>query len=208
MTAAEYTAKLDQLEELDPANLLLKKLRQGTSVVNDLLLAQALAKAKTAERTEAKDAEVDETTDPVNDKRLRAMRTELRQLFSDRAKLSNRFHECQTNEERSHNSEDIQVVQRNIERVMLRIRDYKLHGIIPEGPLKYYIPKDGLELSKKLNSVRSNISIKKKKFNQLLATITPESSNAEKRKVESEQRKLEDLKMQLTNIEKAIEALH
>jgi hypothetical protein len=199
MTAELYASKLEELERLAPKNLLLDKLKQGTGIVNNVLLAIELKKA----REEA----IEEPGDPIGDDRLKAMRVELRKLFSDRAALSNKFHDCKTNADRAVVSEDIQVVQRNIERVMGWIRQYIVHGTLPdEAERKYYVPKDGLELAKKRNSLRASISRKKKEVERLRQGDL--SSPALARKVESEENKLTDLKMQLANVEEAIDHLH
>lgn len=199
MTAELYASKLEELERLAPKNLLLDKLKQGTGIVNNVLLAIELKKA----REEA----IEEPGDPIGDDRLKVMRVELRKLFSDRAVLSNQFHDCKTNADRAVVSEDIQVVQRNIERVMGWIRQYIVHGTLPdEAERKYYVPKDGLELAKKRNSLRASISRKKKEVERLRQGDL--SSPALARKVESEENKLTDLKMQLANVEEAIDHLH
>jgi len=198
MTATDYTAKLAELERLAPTSLLLNKLRAGSSVVNDLLLTNALRKAK----EEAK-AEQPLPDDPVGDARLKSMRVELRQLFSERAVLSNRFHTCKSNSDRADVSQDIQVVQRNIERVMGWIRQYIVHGTLPDdAERKYYVPKDGLELSNKQKSLRVMICRKEALLKTLRQTNLDEPATA--RRVEVEERKLTDLKAQLSTIEKAI----
>lgn len=202
MTAAEYHTKLAELQRLAPGNLLLNKLRQGSSPVNDVLLLNALRKA----REQAKPPPEVDTDDPVGDERLAAMRVEQRKLFSERAALSNRFHGCSTNSERAAISEDIQVVQRNIERLAGWIRQYKVHGTLPdEVERKYYVPKDGLELSKKRNSLRVMISRKKKELETLRKGDLSHPATA--RKVEVEETKFDDLKAQLATIEKAIDNL-
>jgi hypothetical protein len=195
MTADAYTTKLADLERLAPKHPLLTRLRQGSSPVNNVLLANELKKAKENAQTSVPD-------DSVADERLKAMRVELRKLFSERAVLSNRFHACTTNTDRADVSEDIQVVQRNIERLMEWIRQYIVHGTIPEANLKYYVPKDGLELSKKRNSLRSSISRKEKEIKGLRKGDLSDRVLA--RKVEAAENKLTDLKSQLVNVEKAI----
>lgn len=202
MTATDYTAKLAELERIAPGSLLLNKLRTGSSTVNDVLLTNALKKAK----EQARPAPDSESDDPVGDERLKAMRIEQRKLFSERAALSNRFHGCKTNPDRAAISEDIQVVQRNIERLAGWIRQYKVHGTLPDdAERKYYVPKDGLELAKKRNSLRVMISRKEKLLKELRTNDLSHPATA--RKVEVEENKLTDLKAQLATIEKAIDDL-
>lgn len=207
MSDEKYHTVLEQLQEADPTNPLLRFLKSGPSVQNWLLLKRAIAKVreKPEPLSDQEADDQDESTDPVQDETLRLMRVDLRKLFTERNILSDRFHELKSVDMRRGNSEEIQIIQRNIERLMKNIRHYKIHGQMPEGGRsKYYVPKDGLELAKRMNSLRANISRKKREIEQLRENIKgPE----DERKLEAELNKLADLQTQKSNVEQKIKDL-
>lgn len=207
MTNDEYHRNLQRLAALDPACLLLNKLRQGPSLVNELLLLRALSEIEINPPTEQVQLEMEEEDDPVDDVTLKTMRTKLRKLFSERNRLSDHLHICKNNTERAHTSEDIQITQRNIERTMQRIRQYKQDGTLADDETaKDYLPKDGLALSKKLNSLRANVSRQKKIVAELDAINSTDPAHL--RKLEKAKDRLQELKRLKKNAEEAVENLH
>lgn len=210
MTEQEYITGLERLRAAEPGNLLLRKLSAGASVVNGLLLKKALEKLGADHIVDVtkmlEPDEVFEQNDPTDDQLLRTLRRELSGLFSERNRLSDLFRSLKTDAQRAENSENIQLVQRRIERQMLRVRHYKIHGTLPEGDTgRHYIPKDGLELSRKQASLRASISRKKKDVAKAESADLADPRNA--RKLEKELDSLRDLRGQLVEVDKAIAAL-
>lgn len=213
MNEKDYIEHLAILEENAPAHPLLRVLRQGFSLINSKYLEHALRQSRQQaepppQTFDFEDPEAEEDTDdPVEDEKLKTWRTQLRSLFRQREELSDKFHDLHTTEERAHNSEDIQIIQRNIARLMQRIRYYKVHGTLPpddEGG--FYVAKDGLELSKQLNSLRANVSRKKRDLRELQEGDL--SDMARMRQIEKAERKLAELRQNLKAVEEAIKSLH
>lgn len=210
MTDADFHNALQHLTAIHPGNLLLNKFRrEGNTAVNALLLQSQLAKALEEQPTRQSDELYEEEEpDPVDDDTLRGLRVKLRKLFGERSALSDRFYGLKTVQDRADNSEDIQLVQRNIERTMQSIRHYRIHGSLPEEAMRHYVPKDGLELSKKQNSLRANISREKRIVAELRqAHADRPGDRATERKLEKRLSRLEELKTDLKNVTEAIEDL-
>lgn len=219
MTKHDFFKKLATLEAAAPQHPLLPMLRRGHSAINEIYLQNALKKVDAAVMGGQHSpkmsgiSENDGFPDSVNehdlpdddpaDERLRLMRVELRGLFSERAKLSDRFHELTTIEARAENSEEIQIVQLNIGRQMKKIRTWKLTNTLPDDEsAKFYVPKDGLALARAQNSLRVRISRKNKEVEVLRKNA--ETNNAAERALETQLDKLKKLKNELAQVDKAI----
>lgn len=208
MTDHDYHSALARLATADPANLLLNKLRQGPGTVNKLLLAQQLRKLgeqPVTERAAVEQEWEEEEADALDDETLRGLRVRLRKLFSDRARLSDRFWTLKNTQERAYNSEDVQVVQRNIERTMQAVRHWKIHGTLPDELQKHYVPKDGLELARRQNSLRANVSRQRRIVRELQEAELNDMATA--RKLEKALDRLQELKTDLSNVTEAIKNL-
>lgn len=210
MNARQYAEGLERLKATNPANPLLQTLDRGFTPINAIYLKAQLqvlpveSEPNGAPKEPTDDSEVDleETPDPIGDDLLRQMRWDLRRFFAERSALSNKFHELNTVEKRAENSEEIQILQRSIARLMGKIRHYKAYGSLPEEyQTRYYIPKDGLELAKLQNSLRAQISRKAK---EIKAVRLQDESPQMLRKLETCENKLTDLKNNLENVQKAI----
>ena len=205
MTEQQYKDNLRRLAEISPDHALLPRLRKmGYSRPNALYLAQCL-KSAGKERAEEQrfDFEDVEGDDPTGDETLKQMRVKLRQLFFERVQLSDRFHELKTVEDRAFNSEEIQIVQRNIGAMMERIRHYRAHGTLPENDSGgFYVSRDGFELARQRQSLRSGISIKRKALAQMRETNPTDPVTL--RKMEKIESKLMDMRSHLKRIDEAI----
>lgn len=171
MTAETYNQELKRLQAEWPKYPLLRILRQGYSVQNMHILIRALSKLK-EKPTPLNDAEatnIDQQDDDPKDETLRMMRVHLRKLFINRAELSDKFHNLHTPDDRLKNSEEIQMLQREIEAMMTKIRHYKIHGELPEGqkPGKFYIPTDPASLIIKHKQLQKLIVDKRMQINKM-----------------------------------------
>ena len=79
-------------------------------------------------------------------------------LYSKRAQLSNKFHDCTNNEQRAEISIAIGSIQTQIIDNHRAIEAYLTTGKMPKAPEKLVLPLDGRRKEKKLHSVRSSLS--------------------------------------------------
>lgn len=196
MTFEEYIAGVEWLKMHLPGHPLLPSLQAGHSRINILYLKQALK----AVPQEASNDIVPEAADAD----LKTLLKNKKSLFARRAKLSNSFHDCDTDADRAGVSDEIQIVQRQIETVNKQIRHYEATGeLLPEGKnvVDATLPGNGVQLVKKLNSLRANISIKKSKLEQLVAL--PEE-HPDKKKIAGIEDRLRKLEIEKANVERAI----
>lgn len=156
MNEDEYLAGVDWVALRHPKHPLIRSLREGYTKINVIYLKHALKEVGEPERENIKAAVV-EAKDPI----LIKLQRERRTLFTHRAKLSNYFHECTTDDQRAANSDEIRLVQRKIEVCLRSIRIYKKTGELPEQAEKEETL-TGVALMMKYRSVVSNISIKKR----------------------------------------------
>jgi len=191
MTQEDYIAGLELLMAKRPNHPLLRTLKEGFSKLNSVYMKHALKSIPNATSNEPKHM------DPDNDI-VRKLMMEKRSLFGRRAKLSNNFHRCQTDADRANVSDDIQKVQRDIEVVMHNIDHYQKNGHLPKRNDKTEINLSGVELQKKLNSIRSNISIKKstiKKYFRL------PDDHPNKKKIPDLEQKLKELEKEKQHVQ-------
>lgn len=187
-----YEEKLELLKSQDPENVLIRVLESGQSAINAALLDGQMKKLKRKPIEEVEEPELV----PGVDEFLVGLYRDQATLFGERRKLSNSFHECDTDGERRLVSQSIQAVQRRIEHVRAQIRAYKNTGIIPAADDKYPAPTDPIKLITLQASLRSSISRKVRECKEY-------ASNEDKRLPAAEE-KLRDLKTHLDRVQKAI----
>lgn len=209
MTAQEYCDEVAELAAAAPGHPLLRTLQSGHSVINEIYLREAMKSVDPSAIAEAatENADVFDQNDDPGDPELARMRTEIRKLFFERNGLSNRFRGCGSKSERAEVSADIEVVQRNIGRMMQRIRHWKIAGkLADDDPGGNYVPKDGLELARLRASLRASISRKKGEIGELRAEDLTTDERAQRR-LESCLKKLESLEIHLAQVQKAVAGL-
>ena len=206
MTKIQFQDYLDELQQLHPSHPLLPKYRsEGHTVINAITIRQIVGKLRETQRDGIAASTGTEQDDDPEDEILKNERIRQRKLYAERADLSNSLHTAKTKQERAGTSEEIQIVQRNIERCNRRIRHYKLHGALPnDEKLRHYVPRDGHDLERKKQSLMASISRKKKQVEQLRSSPMGE---AEARRLEKAEDKLKDLQAHLKNVKEAIASL-
>lgn len=194
MIELEYTTALETLQRVEPDHNMLKVLSSGYSPINVLYLQSAMKEVSFL-KAEPVTEVVDDTEEQFH--------IEKRQLYGLRAKLSNKFHLCVTDKQRAEISIAIQRVQADIRDVNVNLRYYRKHGEpMPENTdEKYPVPDDGLELGKKLNSIRASISRYRRKVKELESQNQDDANNAELSNVRA---KLDNKLKHLEYVEKAI----
>lgn len=208
-----YRVALEALRAAKPDHILLRILAREESAANRLILDQELRKlgveraaptpialSATSEQAENEP----ETPDDPEDERLAALRRQQSDLFCERRKLSNSFHECFTDSQRAKVSEAIQRVQRQIEFVRRQIRHYKEHGYAPGSDEKYPVPTDTFKLLALRDSLRSSISRKSKEIRLLGAEAADDRAGAAE-KLEKAEAKMRELQNHLKRVQKTIE---
>lgn len=190
MTKEDYSAGLEFLKLKKPDHPLMASLEKGYTPINCKYLNYALNSIP--ETTEEKRKEK-----PVQ---LILIEKERRQLFGERAKLSNKFHDCSADTERARISDQIQIVQRKIEAFNKQIRHYNRTGKLPEEDNEF--PEDPIELMKKRDSFRSSISYFKRELEQLY--VLPQN-HPEREKIDYKEEKLRELKLKLDRVQRIID---
>jgi hypothetical protein len=195
MTAQQYTEHLKRIEATNPAEPLLRSLRAGWSRVNVIYMKSALNRLPKVDtqpdRATTDDIEDQETasTDPI----IRELWSQKGQLFRERAKFSNRFHDCTTDEQRKANSEAILRIWDRIMDIQRKMEYYEENGELPAGAERFPLPDDPAALLKKLMSIRSQISMEQQKLRRL-AELSDEDPQ-KRPKIEESQAKLAELKL-------------
>ena len=170
MTQEEYWQKVNFVCENAPKHPLINKLTEAYSQINVMYLRYVLKQLVNRDldvepaprRSALKEKLID--SDDLN---LRKLYIKKSSLFTDRAKQSNQFHECRNDDQRAALSDQIQITQKAIEAIMQTIRHYQEFGSLPEDDERYPIPKNPIELARKLNSIRVRISQIKKEIEQI-----------------------------------------
>lgn len=181
MTEKKYWQTVKILEEQDPEHILLATLQRGYSKINIVYLRAAVKDMPPP------DHDTTDHTDDIDpeDPTYKMLKIQERNLFTERAKLSNAFHTMTTNEARAANSEAIGRVQKHLQALWKKIEHYQEFGTLPSSAENetYPLPKDRGLLAKKINSIRAMISQAKKKLDALFDDKAPKSEidKAEKR---------------------------
>ena len=192
----EYKDGLAYVEVELPDHGLLPKLREGASAVNKLYLKRLIkdAREKEAERAEDKPLETDEP-------KLMELNARRRKLYAKRSKLSNAFHKMRTNKQRSLNSQQIQIVQRDIVAIEAQINHWKLTGERPRGPFED-LPEDRWELFKIKENARKHIPRMEKGLEKLYNL--PAHTPGRLEKIKKKETKLSELKRIKAYVEKTL----
>jgi hypothetical protein len=189
MTQNQYEQKLLVLETLDPESKLLPMLRKGFSQLNAIYLNQALKNVKKVPVfIEEKEVEV-----PDDNLQIR-----VRKLYGERAKLSNRFHELDSDKARAENSKEIQRIQR-------QIQDLLTNG---QTEADNEIPEDPIAMMKFLNSTRAKISQAKKELERLGALPDDDPGRSNIPNIEARLQKLNLTKEHVVRIVEQKETIH
>lgn len=195
-----YEEKLELLRHHNPAHILLRMLTASRSASSTLILDRLIADipVKAAPEVQEEEPEDVRDLDDPADVKLAAMRREQSDLFTIRRRLSNSFHDCQNDRQRASVSDQVQEVQRQIDRLFAKIDAYKSLGLDPgKRDEKYPIPEHPGDRVQLQYSLRSSISRKRGQIKDL--ADQPE-------KLEKAEAKLRELQNHLKHVEKAIAA--
>jgi len=187
MTKEDYNQYLRRIREANPKEPLFGKLRAGYSAINVIYMKAALKRLpkETIEEKEGKEEDIEEliSTNPV----VKELWKRKGQLFRERAKYSNSFHECKIDAERRAVSEAILGVWRQIQDIEGKIEFYTRHGTLPEGAERFPLPDDPISLMKKLNSIRAQISQRQQRLRELAQMPDSEATKGVRiQKIEAE----------------------
>lgn len=206
MTAQEYYDQVAELGAIAPGHPLLRTLQGGHSRMNEIYLRHAqksLDPSAMAEGSTENDPDLEELDDP-GDPEMRRMRGEIKGLFFERNKMSNRFRNCHSQRDRAEVSEEIALLQRNIGRLMARMRHWRISGqLAPGDDGGHYMPKDGFAIAALQNSLRSSISRKRAEIAELQGLDLTEDERGQ-RKLETCMKKLESLEAHLALVKRKI----
>jgi len=167
MRPEDYQAGVQYLAERAPNHPLLKSLLREHKRINEMYLTRILKEIGPPAKPKVERVTVDQgkskhdpLLDPIYDR--------MRKKYGYRAKLSNQFHDCKTDEQRAELSDDIRQVQNAIEELQKTVRYYKRHGVMPaEGEAKAEeIVESGVELMKRRNSLDNSIFYYRKKVRE------------------------------------------
>lgn len=208
-----YQEAIEALRAAQPGHVLLRLLSLQETPANRLLLDRELRKIARPTPTQPAmggsptppvvEIEGEDAPDDTEDEVLTRLRMQQSDLFCDRRKLSNSFHDCDTDAERAKVSRDTQRVQRQIEWVRKQIADYKAFGYIPGRDEKYPVPDDPFVLLNLRNSLRASVSRKTKEVRLRGADVADEVAGAAE-KLQKAEAKLIELQNHLTRVEKTV----
>lgn len=185
MSKQDYLAGVELLAMRKPDHLLLAIVRSGHTRLNELYLERALKDVMTPAKSNEEEIP---GADPVLVNLLKEKRT----LYANRAKLSNSFHDCTSDESRANVSSSIQRIQRAIEAKNAELNYYQQHGKLPEGnQVDIDVPDDPIALMNRLLSVRSSISYNQRRI-RILAALAED--NPERKKIPGLEANLKELK--------------
>lgn len=156
MTQSEYNNGLERIMQENPREVLLPALQSGYTRANVVYMLAALNRLPAAEEVEYLPTK---PTKPADDT-LRALWAERTRLFGEMNRMSNKFHECTTDQDRAENSRGILRKWDEILAVKSKIRHYEEFGEVlkEDEQEKFPLPDDPIALMKKLASIRVQIS--------------------------------------------------
>lgn len=156
MTQSEYNNGLERIMQENPREVLLPALQSGYTRANVVYMLAALNRLPDPEEVECLPTK---STKPADDT-LRALWAERTRLFGQMNRMSNKFHECTTDQARAENSREVQRKWDEILEVKRKIRHYEEYGeVLEDGEQeKFPLPDDPIALMKKLASIRVQIS--------------------------------------------------
>ena len=197
MTEQEYLDCLAMLIEEMPNHVLIPELRKGYSVMNCVYLTNVIKKIdiKIPER-KIKEAGNDD---------LSKMEIRKSTLFGQRAKWTNKFHKCTTDQQRAAISDEIQLIQEDIAQVMKEIKYFEKHHT--KMPVivhdKYPVPVKPIDQYKKLASLRSMRSQVKRRL-KIIADLP--KAHPDWQKVEKEEMLLKHYNNYIIYVERSIKS--
>lgn len=198
MDNLEYTQALNWLKIVDPENVLLPELEAGPSYENIIYLTAELKNHKYQGPGQgAKFVKYERTADTSANDDIKGLLLRRSNLYGARAKLSNLFHTCTSNAERSALSKEISDIQSQIEKNYLQEEFFKRSGVLSVNPgpsTIYPVPDDTGARQLLLNSLRSSIS----RFKKLISEETDPERRTEL------QTKLNNKKIHRAYVERAI----
>lgn len=180
MTKQEYNEYLRRIREANPEEPLLGKLRTGYSAINVIFMKSAMKRLPKVQEEKKEGRDEEEEIDSANNPVLKELWARKGQLFRQRAKWSNQFHECKTDAERRAVSDGIMKVWEDIQDIERKIAFVQRSGSLPEGEERFPLPDDPIALMKKLNSIRAQISQRQQKLRELAQLPNDDPSKAVK----------------------------
>lgn len=130
MSVAEYWKNVDWLRSAWPDWVLIPTLEQGFSYPNCIYLTYGLRRM--AHKMDAPRVAEKQLLRSHSPEQIKLWFVKKRTLYGERAKLSNRFHDCSTDEQRAAVSKDIERLQLEIEKVQKVIREWQEKGVLPQ----------------------------------------------------------------------------
>lgn len=197
MSDEEYKDGLAYVNEELPDHPLLEDLRAGQSKINEIYLQRLIEKARAKVKEESEDKPIDS-----DDPKLMHLNAKRRKLYGRRAKLSNFFHEIKSVKDRAYNSEQIQIIQREIIAIEAQINHWKLTGERPKGPFEH-LPDDRYELFKIKENARKHIPRLEQSLEELYNM--PKNTPNRAAKIAEKEKKLAETKRLKVYVEKTLE---
>lgn len=190
-----YWDKVALVERLNPAEILLKSIKKEHTIVTEAFLAAAWARIPDCGVVSP---DLGEETDHVETETLaddttRELWRRRSELFGQMNKLSNTFHGAKTDEERARISKAILAIWDRICEVKATLATYQSTGELPTYADSDELPDNPVALSKKLNSIRAQISQRKK---QLVSLAGLDEGTMDKQlKIDAAEESLKRLKL-------------
>lgn len=208
MNKTDFLNGLEYALEKMPNHALIPSIKRGYNRVNAHYLSKVLldiedAKAQTSiaivTTKKVDNSTIISTVDEVYNSISKIIST----LFSERAKMSNKFHDCLDDNERARVSMKISNIQSEIKKQLDRRDHYRKTGQLSEDhhSEKYEVPNDPIKLIGKRNSLRSSISRLKKQL--LMLAASPEDHPGRK-KIKEKEEQLREKEIHLMHVQKAI----
>lgn len=202
MTESDYWSKVEYLQDKDPLNPLLAKLRSGYNllhamyVINEIKAIPVKVKPAPVERKVAQNAAT-------------TMEIELRHLRASRDELSNAFHSCVTDGERARISDAITERTDRIKEIISRLDVYQENKEVAELPKndKYPVPDNDLDMYKLNHNLRTYITRCSKNLDELhqrMAVAKPVDAARLKTKIEDQETRLRELKIHKQYVQQSI----
>lgn len=132
MSQDDYDANLEVLQRLIPGNALLPRLLSGYTAINARYVGRLMGENVAPAPRRTTRLITQPTTEVPNTPEFNALSQRKSNLYQQRAKLSNRFHDCNTVNARADVSRDIRHVQGKIKTVHQQMSHYMIHGKVPD----------------------------------------------------------------------------
>ena len=196
--ATTYQAGIELLAQQAPESPWIAELKRlGYGYISAKYLEEQLQKTRPT-AAKKKPNPKKRARDPI----LRDLYQKRTKLYDRRAKTSNKFHICKTDQARAKVSDDILEIQNEIKTLSLTISDYKETGQLPKAAKEYPIPRSALQRMKLLQSLRSQVSNKKAHIRTLHQL--PDDTPNKGRRIEKAEAKLQKLITYKSYVERAV----